>query len=52
MSAVCCGACHADYACVQATDFGLSTFFKPGQRLSDVVGTAFYMAPEVLMVRY
>jgi serine/threonine protein kinase len=35
----------------QATDFGLSTFFQPGQRLCDVVGTAFYMAPEVLMVR-
>jgi serine/threonine protein kinase len=36
--------------CVQATDFGLSAFIKPGQHLSDVCGTAFYMAPEVLMV--
>jgi serine/threonine protein kinase len=31
-------------------DFGLSTFIKPGQQLSEVCGTAYYMAPEVLLV--
>lgn len=35
---------------IKATDFGLSAFYKPGQHLSDVCGTAFYIAPEVLMV--
>lgn len=35
---------------LQATDFGMSVFLKPGQKLTDECGTAFYMAPEVLMV--
>ena len=30
------------------TDFGLSVFFKPGDFFSDRVGSAYYMAPEVL----
>ncbi|KAB2055269.1 hypothetical protein ES319_A11G025100v1 [Gossypium barbadense] len=37
---------------LKATDFGLSTFFKPGDVFKDFVGTAFYMAPEVLHWRY
>jgi serine/threonine protein kinase len=28
-------------------DFGLSAFYHEGQRFSDVVGTDYYMAPEV-----
>lgn len=37
---------------VKATDFGLSVFFKPGDRQTDVVGSAFYVAPEVLRKKY
>jgi hypothetical protein len=37
--------------CFLHADFGLSTFIKPGQQLSEVCGTAYYMAPEVLLVR-
>ncbi|XP_022895308.1 calcium-dependent protein kinase 11-like [Olea europaea var. sylvestris] len=37
---------------LKATDFGLSVFFKPGQYLSDVVGSPYYVAPEVLHKYY
>ncbi|XP_021864078.1 calcium-dependent protein kinase 11 [Spinacia oleracea] len=37
---------------LQATDFGLSVFYKPGQYFSDVVGSPYYVAPEVLCKRY
>ncbi|CAK9868918.1 unnamed protein product [Sphagnum jensenii] len=33
---------------LKATDFGLSDFIKPGKRFHDVVGSAYYVAPEVL----
>lgn len=33
---------------LKATDFGLSDFIKPGKRFCDVVGSAYYVAPEVL----
>ncbi|OVA04924.1 Protein kinase domain [Macleaya cordata] len=33
---------------LKATDFGLSDFIKPGQKFQDIVGSAYYVAPEVL----
>ncbi|KAL9245488.1 hypothetical protein vseg_019134 [Gypsophila vaccaria] len=39
-------------AVLKATDFGLSVFFKPGQYFSDVIGSPFYVAPEVLCKHY
>ncbi|KAK8637625.1 hypothetical protein V6N13_136099 [Hibiscus sabdariffa] len=37
---------------LKATDFGLSVFFKPGEVFKDIVGSAYYIAPEVLRRRY
>jgi len=39
-------------AALKATDFGLSAFFREGQVFSDIVGSAFYVAPEVLRRSY
>ena len=36
-----------DDAPLKATDFGLSVFYSPGQTFTDVVGSAYYVAPEV-----
>ena len=36
-----------DEAPLKATDFGLSVFYKPGEMFTDVVGSAYYVAPEV-----
>ncbi|CAN6874542.1 unnamed protein product [Brassica oleracea] len=36
---------------LKATDFGLSDFIKPGKRFHDIVGSAYYVAPEVLKRR-
>ncbi|KFK30239.1 hypothetical protein AALP_AA7G235500 [Arabis alpina] len=33
---------------LKATDFGLSDFIKPGMKFQDIVGSAYYVAPEVL----
>jgi calcium-dependent protein kinase len=33
---------------LKATDFGLSDYIRPGKRFHDVVGSAYYVAPEVL----
>ncbi|KAG4179299.1 hypothetical protein ERO13_A10G098600v2 [Gossypium hirsutum] len=33
---------------LKATDFGLSDFIRPGKRFQDIVGSAYYVAPEVL----
>ncbi|WOL04091.1 hypothetical protein Cni_G12812 [Canna indica] len=37
---------------LKATDFGLSVFYKPGDVFSDVVGSPYYVAPEVLRKLY
>ncbi|KAK7290472.1 hypothetical protein RIF29_04920 [Crotalaria pallida] len=37
---------------LKTIDFGLSVFFKPGEIFSDVVGSPYYVAPEVLRKRY
>ncbi|QHO23927.1 Calcium-dependent protein kinase [Arachis hypogaea] len=42
---------HED-ALLKTIDFGLSVFFKPGDIFNDVVGSPYYVAPEVLRKRY
>uniref|UniRef100_A0A9I9CMM2 non-specific serine/threonine protein kinase n=1 Tax=Cucumis melo TaxID=3656 RepID=A0A9I9CMM2_CUCME len=37
---------------LKVIDFGLSDFVKPDERLNDVVGSAYYVAPEVLYRSY
>nr|CAD1818605.1 unnamed protein product [Ananas comosus var. bracteatus] len=37
---------------LKAIDFGLSVFFKPGERFTEIVGSPYYMAPEVLKRDY
>uniref|UniRef100_A0A0C9S649 non-specific serine/threonine protein kinase n=1 Tax=Wollemia nobilis TaxID=56998 RepID=A0A0C9S649_9CONI len=37
---------------LKAIDFGLSVVFKPGERFSEIVGSPYYMAPEVLKRNY
>ncbi|KAL8140160.1 hypothetical protein V2J09_006181 [Rumex salicifolius] len=39
-------------AALKAIDFGLSVFFKPGEQFSEIVGSPYYMAPEVLKRDY
>ncbi|KAF3580498.1 hypothetical protein DY000_02028499 [Brassica cretica] len=39
-------------ASLKAIDFGLSVFFKPGERFNEIVGSPYYMAPEVLKQSY
>ncbi|KAH9713041.1 calcium-dependent protein kinase 24 [Citrus sinensis] len=39
-------------AALKATDFGLSVFYKPDEVFSDVVGSPYYVAPEVLRKHY
>ncbi|OEL21794.1 Calcium-dependent protein kinase 4 [Dichanthelium oligosanthes] len=43
---------HDNAASLKAIDFGLSVFFKPGQVFTDVVGSPYYVAPEVLCKHY
>ncbi|XP_056691243.1 CDPK-related kinase 1 isoform X2 [Spinacia oleracea] len=37
---------------LKAIDFGLSDYVKPDERLNDIVGSAYYVAPEVLHRAY
>lgn len=37
---------------LKTIDFGLSVFFRPGETFTDVVGSPYYVAPEVLRKRY
>lgn len=39
-------------AAIKATDFGLSVFIEDGKVYRDIVGSAYYVAPEVLMRSY
>ncbi|KAK9071445.1 hypothetical protein SSX86_010014 [Deinandra increscens subsp. villosa] len=39
---------QTDDSCLKAIDFGLSDFIRPGKKFSNIVGNAYYMAPEVL----
>lgn len=34
---------------LKGCDFGLSVFYRPGQIFHDIVGSAYYVAPEVLL---
>ncbi|KAK7396788.1 hypothetical protein VNO78_17947 [Psophocarpus tetragonolobus] len=43
---------HNEHSTLKAIDFGLSIFFKPGDIFTDVVGSPFYIAPEVLKRHY
>jgi len=37
---------------LKSIDFGLSVFFQPGETFTDVVGSPYYVAPEVLRKHY
>ncbi|XP_071709665.1 calcium-dependent protein kinase 1-like [Rutidosis leptorrhynchoides] len=39
-------------ALLKTIDFGLSAFFKPGESFHDVVGSPYYVAPEILKKNY
>ncbi|XP_076934430.1 CDPK-related kinase 5-like isoform X2 [Bidens hawaiensis] len=41
-----------DNSPLKAIDFGLSEFVKPDEKLNDIVGSAYYVAPEVLLRSY
>ncbi|KAE8702966.1 Calcium-dependent protein kinase 14 [Hibiscus syriacus] len=43
---------ESETAPIKVIDFGLSIFYEPGERFSDIVGSPYYMAPEVLRRNY
>ncbi|KAF3442786.1 hypothetical protein FNV43_RR16703 [Rhamnella rubrinervis] len=43
---------HDEEAPLKTIDFGLSVFFRPGETFTDVVGSPYYVAPEVLRKHY
>ncbi|KAJ1376204.1 Serine/threonine-protein kinase, active site [Sesbania bispinosa] len=42
----------SETAQLKTIDFGLSTFYMAGERFSEIVGSPYYMAPEVLRRNY
>ncbi|CAN1833541.1 Calcium-dependent protein kinase 24 [Linum perenne] len=42
----------SEHSQLKAIDFGLSIFFETGQRFNEIVGSPYYMAPEVLRRNY
>ncbi|KAI4324297.1 hypothetical protein L6164_023848 [Bauhinia variegata] len=42
----------SENSALKTIDFGLSTFYEKGQRFSEIVGSPYYMAPEVLRRNY
>ncbi|KAK4784242.1 hypothetical protein SAY86_018610 [Trapa natans] len=45
-------ATKASPSSIKLADFGLATYLKPGQSLQGIVGSPFYIAPEVLVGDY
>ncbi|CAJ2672928.1 calcium-dependent protein kinase 20-like protein [Trifolium pratense] len=43
---------HEEESRLKTIDFGLSVFFRPGETFTDVVGSPYYVAPEVLRKNY
>ncbi|XP_004497622.1 calcium-dependent protein kinase 20 [Cicer arietinum] len=43
---------HEEESPLKTIDFGLSMFFRPGETFTDVVGSPYYVAPEVLRKNY
>ncbi|KAI4341309.1 hypothetical protein MLD38_026045 [Melastoma candidum] len=43
---------QGEEAPLKTIDFGLSVFFRPGETFTDVVGSPYYVAPEVLRKHY
>lgn len=43
---------NAEDSTLKATDFGLSVFYQPGDTFTEVVGSPYYVAPEVLCKLY
>ncbi|XP_047334619.1 calcium-dependent protein kinase 19-like [Impatiens glandulifera] len=41
-----------DNAMIKATDFGLSVFIEEGKVYQDIVGSSYYIAPEILRGKY
>ncbi|KAL3690103.1 hypothetical protein R1sor_016412 [Riccia sorocarpa] len=45
-------ASNSEDAPLKATGFRLSVFFKPGEKFTDIVGSPYYIAPEMLIREY